>query len=1002
MLEKLRPVAGSLYNDLDGGGECMPGTRAGVLAALMTWATERDGPSVYFLTGMAGAGKSAIARSFAKLLDSHALLGASFFCSRASETRSNVAGIIPSVAFSLAYHSKHFADAIIGAIRGAPGVSFHHRAPLFQFTTLLLPLSHVQPDDHQTSVVIIDALDECAGLNVARDLLGVVLRFNSHSTSGSRLKFFITSRPEPLIETAFASELLARRLRLHDVEEDFVSADVETYLRRSLRDVARRVNAPEWPTPLETTELIRRTGKLFIFAFTVVQYLSPHQLSRAEVQTRLRNILTSPPTKIQTAAIDALYGQILDAAWEGKESSEIISRQRALTTLICLRESLSIFAICGLLKEDPEDLGLLLADFHSVIDMPRSNHSPVLIFHASLPDYLTDTRRSANNALNAQAHHAVLAFQCINCMNSLLSENMCGIALSDSLSQITETVLDTSIPTHLRYASTYWATHISMIPPGTLDTDIYPELRKWVTTHMLHWLECMSLMGKMHLVSKSLQDASVFAMGQNWDDITSLLNETRRMLPQIFEFATIYPLEIYHSALEWLPMDSLLRSTYPIGKPRSVVAGLDQRWANCQQILAHGTSCHCMALLDDARVVSGAENNAYIWSLETGQIQKQLRGHYDSVASVAYSRSSNCIATGSSDQTIRLWNAVTGETERELLGHSHAVLSVTFSPDGSRLASASQDTTIRIWNIKTGETDRQLQTHSSYVWCVVFSPDGGRLLSASGGSTDNNSIRLWNAQSGEMVWNADSSSSSVVAFSSNGRYIAAALQSDNVISLWNATNGKHDRDLVGHSHWVRSLAFSPDARMLASGSLDQSIRVWNTESTETIDILLGHSGLVNSLAFTPDGSRIVSSAVDGTIRVWNVNTGHIGRASAWVWSVGFIPHSEAVFSRLGDGRVQIWDAQSGNREQEFAEATTTFSTVSIPTYDPFRDPNLADVHCQLAQTRDYISLHPDSDPKHKRLWIWSDYRHGISASAFEVSKACLGYNSGRVVIVDMA
>ncbi|KAJ7662757.1 hypothetical protein DFH06DRAFT_1396916 [Mycena polygramma] len=456
ILEKLRPVAGSLYNDLGSGGECMPGTRAGILAELMAWAPEYDGPSVYFLTGMAGAGKSAIARSFAKLLDSQAMLGASFFCSRASDTRSNVAGIIPSVAFHLAYHSKPFAEAIIGAIRNAPGVSFHHRAPVFQFTALILPLAHILPDDRRTSVVIIDALDECSGLNVARELLGVVLRFSSHSTSGIRLKFFITSRPEPLIETAFAPELSARSLRLHDVEADIVSADVEKYPRKNLRDVARRVYAPEWPTPWEMTELISRTGKLFIFAFTVVQYLSPPSLSRAE-----------------SAAVDALYGQILDAAWEGKESSEIRSSRRALTTLICLREPLPMLAICTLLKEDPENLDFLLADFHSVIDIPRSIHSPVLIFHASFPDYLTDNHQSGNNTLDAQAHHAVLALQCINCMNSLLSENMCGIARPDSLSQIAEAVLDNSIPYHLRYAALYWATHISMMPLGTPDTNMY-------------------------------------------------------------------------------------------------------------------------------------------------------------------------------------------------------------------------------------------------------------------------------------------------------------------------------------------------------------------------------------------------------------------------------------------------------------------------------------------------------------------------------------------------
>ncbi|KAJ7662754.1 quinon protein alcohol dehydrogenase-like superfamily [Mycena polygramma] len=305
--------------------------------------------------------------------------------------------------------------------------------------------------------------------------------------------------------------------------------------------------------------------------------------------------------------------------------------------------------------------------------------------------------------------------------------------------------------------------------------------------------------------------------------------------------------------------------------------------------------------------------------------------------------------------------------------------------------------------MKTGQTERRLQGHFNVV-CVVFSPDGGRLLSDSGGSADDNPIRLWNTESGETVWKADFFPTSAVAFSSDGRYLAAASQSsNNTITLWNAKNGEHERDFIGHSQWVYSLALSPDARMLASGSADQTILIWNTETGETDYILLGHSGRVHSLAFSPDNGPIVSAAFDGTIRVWNLNSEHIGSKSAWIWSVGFSPYSEAVFSRTGDGIVQIWNAQTGNKEQELPEATAAASSaVLIPTYNPFEDPNPAEVDCQLAQTRDYISLYSSSDPEHKRLWIWSDYRHGISASAFDGSRACVGYNSGRVVIVDMA
>ncbi|KAJ7832894.1 hypothetical protein B0H14DRAFT_1171958 [Mycena olivaceomarginata] len=222
VLEKLCPVAGSSYDDIGGSVECMPGTRVGVLTELAAWATDPDSPAIYFLTGMAGAGKSAIAYSFAKLFENQTLLGASFFCSRASEARSNVAGIIPSIVFRLAYHSQRFAEAIIHAIKNAPGVSFPHRSPAFQFTTLITEPLHTLAQDFPIPVIVIDALDECSGLNVVRELLSMLIRSSLNPIQGGRLKFFITSRPVPHIERAFSPEVVARRLRLLDIEDVIV------------------------------------------------------------------------------------------------------------------------------------------------------------------------------------------------------------------------------------------------------------------------------------------------------------------------------------------------------------------------------------------------------------------------------------------------------------------------------------------------------------------------------------------------------------------------------------------------------------------------------------------------------------------------------------------------------------------------------------------------------------------------------------------------------------
>ncbi|KAG9025260.1 hypothetical protein FS837_005032, partial [Tulasnella sp. UAMH 9824] len=126
-----------------------------------------------------------------------------------------------------------------------------------------------------------------------------------------------------------------------------------------------------------------------------------------------------------------------------------------------------------------------------------------------------------------------------------------------------------------------------------------------------------------------------------------------------------------------------------------------------------------------------------------------LKGHSDSVRSVAFSPDSKTLASGSHDGTIRLWHAQTGSPLGEpLKGHSNSVRSVAFSPDSKTLASGSHDGTIRLWDAQTGSPLGE-RPHSYYsrVSSVAFSPDGKTLASVS----DDGTIHLWNAETRECL-----------------------------------------------------------------------------------------------------------------------------------------------------------------------------------------------------------------------------------------------------------
>jgi WD40 repeat protein len=80
----------------------------------------------------------------------------------------------------------------------------------------------------------------------------------------------------------------------------------------------------------------------------------------------------------------------------------------------------------------------------------------------------------------------------------------------------------------------------------------------------------------------------------------------------------------------------------------------------------------------------------------------------------------------SADKTIKLWDARTGDFQKTLASHSNSVNAVAFSPDGQQIVSGSADTTIKLWDARIGDLQKTLAGHSSSVYSVAFSPDGQR------------------------------------------------------------------------------------------------------------------------------------------------------------------------------------------------------------------------------------------------------------------------------------
>ena len=348
----------------------------------------------------------------------------------------------------------------------------------------------------------------------------------------------------------------------------------------------------------------------------------------------------------------------------------------------------------------------------------------------------------------------------------------------------------------------------------------------------------------------------------------------------------------------------------------------------CTQIIqAQSYNFSLISISQDGQILAtgSGEKIIKIWDINTGNYLQSLEGHLSEINTIAFSHKNKILATGSVDRTVKLWDTTTGKCLKTLQGRTDFVHSVTFNRDAQILATGSQHE-IHLWDVNSGGCITTLFDYQNWLYSLAFSPNG-QMLACGNIGNGNNIIRLWLVNSLDkanpqqvpnQILQGHTDSIWSIAFSPDSKIIVSG-SSDRTVKLWDSQTGQCLKTFVEHTRPILSVTFSPDGKIIASCGGHSIIKLWDVVTGECNRTIKEQASY--TIAFSPNGYLLASGNTSGLVKLWDVRdgqcTGTLGRYGKPIISIAFSPDGKILACGSFDGTVNLWDTKTNQCIQTF-------------------------------------------------------------------------------------